>query len=708
MKSQPTKTLVAQARDRLEATFPDVHTETVRVVWWDDGGFLREIIRAAAEELGVDFSEAERFPLELRQTANTEADGPCVWYIPEGKDGRDWFRDIRETGGEIDLSIEQLTAELYEANPWEIYDIERGTDADREIAAQVIKTQFASGGIPRYGDLVGEIITKGEGKILEHLLEGGWPDIDRDEETRARVKESLIDRHVAPVDAAETPEEIEEVVWKWAVARWLVSEGIDADRFPDGYGGVGSTLSDINPLKRIVESRQSNRLAERYLSREYWGDVFEQLDEPWSVASCPVDGALEAELWIDWLQALENEEYDLCVERARGRQQALSVYPDELPWPILWDQAERIATLHLEFAEWEDRPDDFDPFQSYAEQDSGTWQIDYGVLELEITGEPEQHRLLSAHPAVETLPEVRSGLLEKRYLQYLDEMSDAVIESFSNGSPLAGRDAAYEWWNDHETELATGETVVLLLIDALRLDLARVLADRLRDRYSVVEETRVSTLPSETMFGMAALTPGRAHRFQIKMRNGTLSVERGGQRLEQKRNRIDVLEREGWDVPDDKEVGWQHHQIAYYDKEIDDIGETAIENPETHFTNYVDELYELIVTKLENEHWDRIFIVTDHGFVLLPKGTTMESISSYDGEGEVKYRRIAGDDVEAQGTGVRVTGQTPGTEYLKTPVRLLAKPRQYHSKSGLTDSRYYHGGILPQECMLSFLQVEKD
>ena len=116
----------------------------------------------------------------------------------------------------------------------------------------------------------------------------------------------------------------------------------------------------------------------------------------------------------------------------------------------------------------------------------------------------------------------------------------------------------------------------------------------------------------------------------------------------------------------------------------------------------------MIVTKLENEHWDRIFIVTDHGFVLLPKGTTMESISSYDGEGEVKYRRIAGDDVGSQGTGVRVTGETPGAEFLKTPVRLLAKPRQYHSKSGLTASRYYHGGILPQECILRFLQVEKD
>ncbi len=61
-----------------------------------------------------------------------------------------------------------------------------------------------------------------------------------------------------------------------------------------------------------------------------------------------------------------------------------------------------------------------------------------------------------------------------------------------------------------------------------------------------------------------------------------------------------------------------------------------------------------------------------------------------------------------RGTDGRVTGQTPRTEYLKTSVRLLAKPRQYNNKSGLTDARYYHGRILPQECMLNFLRIEKE
>lgn len=708
MKSQPKTTLEDQAKSQLEEAFPDGHAESVRVVWWDDGGHLREVVREAAGRLGIGFSEAEDFPLELRRHARTEPDTPRVWYIPEMKDGRDWFRDIRETGEEIELSIEQLTAELYEVNHWQIYDIERGSADDRATAAQVIKSEFATGGFPRYGDLIGEIITKGEGQILEHLLEGGWPDINRDDETIFRVKESLKDRHVAPVHDAETPEEIEHVVWKWAVARWLASEGVDVEAFPEGYGNVGSTLGDINPLKRIVETRQSKRLAERYLSQSYWGDVIESLDDPWEFAGCPVDGGLDAALWNEWYQSLNAGEFEACVEGAKQRQLTLSVYPNDIPWLALWEQAEKIAELKSLFNDLEDRPSSFDPFEAYADPEHGTWEIDYGVLELEITGEPEQHRLLSGHPATDTLHELRSELLESRYLQYLDEMAESVLTSFNTGSPLAGKPAAYEWWTDNETELATGETVALFLIDALRLDLSRELATRLRDEYSVMEDTRVSTLPSETKFGMAALTPGRAHRFKLKLRKGKLTVERGGQRLDSKKNRVDVFKREGWDVPDDENTGWQHHQIAYYDKEIDDIGETAIDNPESHFTDYVDILYELISSKLENENWDKIYVVTDHGFVLLPRGTAMESISSYDGNGEVKYRRIAGDDVDDDGTGVRVTGQTPGAEYLKTSVQLLAKPRQRFSKSGVTDSRYYHGGILPQECMLSFLRIENE
>ena len=60
------------------------------------------------------------------------------------------------------------------------------------------------------------------------------------------------------------------------------------------------------------------------------------------------------------------------------------------------------------------------------------------------------------------------------------------------------------------------------------------------------------------------------------------------------------------------------------------------------------------------------------------------------------------------GPGVLLTGdQIPELfSYLSSPVRLLLDPQHRFKKQGIPDSRYYHGGALPQECILSFLKIE--
>jgi hypothetical protein len=56
---------------------------------------------------------------------------------------------------------------------------------------------------------------------------------------------------------------------------------------------------------------------------------------------------------------------------------------------------------------------------------------------------------------------------------------------------------------------------------------------------------------------------------------------------------------------------------------------------------------------------------------------------------------------------VEVSGSTAGLDYLDTNLQLLVDPRQHFSKQGYSGDRYYHGGLLPQECMLSFLKIQK-
>lgn len=704
MIQQPSKTLTDQAEQKIEQAFPSSHTESARVVWWDAGGYLEGIVRSAAEEIGVGFRAAEGFPLNLRVDAveeERETDRPLIWYIDEAKAGRDWFRDVRETGGEISCTIEELTAEVYDVNPWDIFDVERHDSDARQQAARIILDRFSPHSIPQYDDLKEEIITKGGGQLLDHLLRVGWPEISRDEETVGDVRNRLRENHNIPVPDGASSEEITTTVRRWAVAQSLIQSGVDAAMFESEFRGTGQ-----NPLSEILRLRGTRNSAEQYLGEPYWPEVIDQLDDIWSYAECPVDGGLDVALWKAWYETFDAGQLEICVDRAQRRQQALSVYPDDVAWVSFWEQAEHLAQLQHHFAEWDARDERADPFDLYADPDEGSWQIDSEVLQLQLTGTPEVD-LQSSHPATETLPEIRSRMLESRYKEYLVTLAEQVETTVDVESPFVEKAQAYEWWSDHQADFDDLGTVAIFLIDALRFDLAHRLADRLSDEFEVKHETRMATLPSETKFGMAALTPGRSFRFSIDMEGDVLSVSQGERSLSNKSRRIGFYEDEGWEVPNTADAGWEHHHIAYYEKELDDVGEGEIGDVERHFEDYIDDLSETVRRKLDDENWDRIYVVTDHGFVLLPSGTVMESIPVDADDTEVKYRRVAGDDFDDLKSGIHLPPETPGLDYLNTNLQLLVDPRHYFSKRGYTDSRYYHGGLLPQECMLSFLEVQK-
>lgn len=704
MISQPSNTLTEQAEGKIESAFPERHSEHARVIWWDDGGFLEDIVRSAAEELQVGFRAAESFPLDLRTSAVTEereTNQPIVWYIGEAKDGRDWFRDIRETGGEITLSIEELTAELYEVNPWNIFDTERHDPDTRREAAFIIKRQFAPHSIPQYDDLKEEIITKGGGQLLDHLLRDGWPEISRDPETINDVRNRLRENHGIPVADNAGPQDITLTVRRWAVAQALVDSGIDSDRFDTGYGDAGHS-----PLTDLLQIRGTKESAEQYLANRFWPETIEELDNVWAYVDCPVEGSLDIALWKTWKERLNSGEFTECVEQAQLRQEALSVFPKETAWVRLWIQAEHLAQLQQYFAEWADRNENTDPFDLYADPDKGSWRIDNEVLQIQLTGTPEEE-LPPKHPAADDLSNLRDPLLTSRYQDYLETLAESVQATMQVGAPLVDKRPAYEWWSDHEDDFDELGTVAILLIDALRFDLAQRLGKRLSTEFEVKRETRLATLPTETKFGMAAVTPGRSFRFSLSMDDNTLTVDQGERSLSDKSRRVRYYEDEGWEVPDSPDAGWEHHHIAFYDKELDDVGEGEIGDIERHFEDYIEDLSEIIRRKLVDENWDRIFVVTDHGFVLLPDDTVMESIPN-DVEGsEVKYRRIAGNTLDDIGSGVFLSTDTAGLEYLNTNLQLLVDPHQYFSKRGYTGNKFYHGGLLPQECMLSFLEIQQ-
>ena len=145
-------------------------------------------------------------------------------------------------------------------------------------------------------------------------------------------------------------------------------------------------------------------------------------------------------------------------------------------------------------------------------------------------------------------------------------------------------------------------------------------------------------------------------------------------------------------------------RVAYYKNDLDDIGEKELSDLEAMLARRVDSLAEFIGTKLEQGEWDQAYVLTDHGFVLLPENASPERISRPTEASDSGRRWIAGEDVDEDSPGV-LLDTSARLGYLDANVSILASPLKRFRKQGLGDARFYHGGLLPQEFVLNFISI---
>jgi len=462
-------------------------------------------------------------------------------------------------------------------------------------------------------------------------------------------------------------------------------------------------------------------IADRYLGEPMWPDVIADVDEPWELADCIVDAALERRLWDEWHASFDAGDYEECLERAEERYDALlgsedfrgnyrGAFGPESPWTQTWEQAAEITRLAHQLETWDESATD-DVVSLYADEDDGTWQIDNAVLNLVVAGEPETN-LSDEHPATNTLDDLRTQL-QSEYVEYLEDLGDLVTETVEAGAPSSTRTTPTSSSPKESDGLESGQTVALFVIDALRLDLARQLADELRNyvatlpsdapEFAIEEDVWLGTLPSETEFGKAALTPGEIQMFDVSLIDGELQPLRNNRRVTTNR-RESLLNGDGWTVTREEDDGWQSTRAAYFKNDLDNIGEKELSDLEEMLAQRVDSLAEFIGTKLEQGEWDQAYVLTDHGFVLLPDNASSEKISRPTEASDSGRRWIAGEDVDEDSPGVLLDSSTR-LGYLDANVSVLASPSKRFRKQGLGDARFYHGGLLPQEFVLDFISI---
>lgn len=705
---QAKETLQDVAQKKLKDVINKSKDKHPRIVWWDAGGCLGQVIEEACDELGLTFLGAdEGRPLSLREKTLDKRNESQVWYIPEAKKGRQWFKDVKETGGEIQLSVHQLATDIYEdVKAWDIFDGEVDSDNYQNIAEILLENLTTRGYLPTFQDLQSEIITQGQGRPLEHILKNGWEQFKDDKDTIQKVKEKLRDRGLELISDEDEPEDIVEKARKWAVAEWMVLEGLEVSKLPSLLKKVGSGLPGTPVLKEVLTDNKNSGLEEIFLEA-YLKEVVEDLDDEdiWAIGSCPVDGALESRLWNHWKKTLEEKDFKELEELVDLRFNAVrEAYGENAAITQVWFQAKQLTSLAHQYEERKDVNKEEDLIDTYCNRKSGFWKIDRDVRKIITSGEPEK-KLRTSHESSEDLKEIREKLVEKGYIDHIQRLAEHTRDILGEPSFFKDNKHAFHFWKDNDEKMASGESTAVFYLDALRYELSRELAEKLREEgLEVTEETRIGMLPSDTEFGMAAVAPGRLDAFEVKIHNGELLPIRNDRKVLTNR-REDILEKEGWEVKREKR-NWTNTRIAYFDQELDKIGENELAQIEKKLENRVSQLVELISEKVKKGGLERAFVVADHGFVLLPKQTDISSFSAKESAETVARRYVAGDELEKTEYGIKF--EESDLPYLQTKLITLVDPFQRFRKKGLSDSRYYHGGALPQEFILNFLVVKQE
>ncbi|REA02891.1 BREX-5 system phosphatase PglZ [Haloferax sp. Atlit-6N] len=713
-----TKTLPECAHDAIETAIDEAADEDPVILWWDDGGYLRDIVEHASTKLRCEFRAAGQTPLELRADAPRDR---TVWYVSQPSSGDvDWFRDVEHTGGVVEQHIGKLAARCFENERIQAATIRTAYEdaEDREKVAQTLYEELnGEGGLPSLQGLQTKIVLDGHDDPVQFVLEHGTRNLPEGDEL-LKIRDLLVDDGVKAVKGQSDARPIVERTRRWAVAEWLVDEGLDKSLLPQEYRPEPSTGFGISrPELRSVLSKTERKgeLANVYLdpTQRFWHDILRTHDDPWKLADCPVDASLEHRLWDEWTQSFNSGDYETCVTHAKQRHERLEATYGDVPWTHVWEQAIDVARLANELQTWDERGDTSDVVDLYGDVDEGTWQIDNAVFNLVVSGKPEK-KLPQEHPATATLDNFRTSLVESQYLEYLTDLGDLVVDQIDAGSPFVGENHAHQFFAEEQEHLQSGQSVALFIIDALRFDLAHELAESIRreiPQLEVEESTWVGTLPSDTEFGKAALTPGSKFSFNIDLDDGELIPERNGREITNYRRQT-LLENDGWSYimrDEDDEVGWSNTRVAYYWNDIDETGEKELTNFEELFSDRIDAISRIICEKLRKGEWDRAYILSDHGFVSLPRHVDIDDLHPPAEAEKVTRRWVAGKNLDDDAPGVLLDEDTH-LGYLDESARvsILADPIQRFRNQGLPDARFYHGGVLPQEFVLNFVTITQE
>jgi hypothetical protein len=265
-------------------------------------------------------------------------------------------------------------------------------------------------------------------------------------------------------------------------------------------------------------------------------------------------------------------------------------------------------------------------------------------------------------------------------------------------------------------ELEERRKVAYVLVDSLRYEMGRDLAEALDDLGSVTVLPITAVLPSTTIYGMAALLPGADGALTLVEHRGDLIPSLGSTPLPGLAARRALLtERFGdrfVDLDLDEILSTASKRLAsrlgnadlavVRTQDIDALGEGPSLFLARKFMSTVISDLRAAAARLAGLGYTTLVFVADHGHVLVPEILAGDVVNPPPGEWMVRKRRVLLGKAHAAATAgsivlrARDVGIDGAAEELVTPIGF----KTFENGAG-----YFHGGLSLQECVVPAIVV---
>ncbi len=528
----------------------------------------------------------------------------------------------------------------------------------------------------------------------------------------------------------------------WTPASWLGSQaglGLDLGRDQATRGALGLSLSELFQVP-VEALRRRGRIDADYLmnlvSRDEVRTLLRWLNDP--------DGTQAALPPQEWQVFLAQCRKELSVDIVREGQLSVAerLGGAEAPWDVVWDRfaeapssypnipglLRRAKTqLVVDPVHWPQDNDDaeadlqrelarFGDLQpTEARLRVGLLEAEHGARRMTVWAGLDEAPLAQALvplaelakgtellPQALTADELVAWYLDKGHL--VDAAAVSALASVRAGARdavgLAVRTLYYSWLDEcnrryqaavcasrYEAtlglELQDGDCAVF--VDGLRYDVGKALHGVLRRRgVEVSLEHRFAPMPSVTSTGKAALLPPAVHlvagdEFTVRLDNKALSMN------DALRDRGVVVLGLG-DVARVSERGWTEAA------DIDKTGHNLKLAVAARLAGQVSDIAAR-VQELLSAGWDRVVLVTDHGWLLMPGGLNKQDLAEH--LTLVRKPRAARLKPDAADGGYPVVSHA-----YEASIR-VATP---HGIAAFEAGKVYdHGGLSLQECVIPHL-----